>query len=254
MSLLKTPIAYEKKSGSVGFLGVLMIAMWFLLTIMAPSAARANDSAVALTAEDILPDIEAALAAKGMADGAEITLSNPGQTFYAVDAVTFSHASYNPQSGRFVLRIAGGATTITGFARLSESFPVLARAIDRGDIIQETDIVFIDSADMRAGVFLRDAKKLIGMEARRPLRAQSPLRPSDVTAPVLVEKGALVTVTFVMDGLRLTHQGVAMSAGSAGEVIAVKNIQSERMLKGVIDGRNLVSIAAPRAHLNSQES
>lgn len=254
MDIQSTSRHFQKKSGSVGFLGVLMIALWFLLTIMAPSAARANDAGMLLSVSDVLPDIEAALSKKGMAKGAEITLSNPEQTVFANGDVIFSHVSYNAQSGRFVIRPAGGAQAITGIARLSESFPVLMRNIERGDIIQETDIDYLESADMRAGAFVQDAEKLIGMEARRPLRAQVPLRASDVAAPILIKKGALVTVTFNMDGLRLTHQGVAMTSGAAGDVIGVKNIQSERILKGVIDGQNLVSIAAPRAILKTQES
>lgn len=243
----------ENKPGGVGFLGYLMIAMWFLLTILASTSVQAEE-AVALKASDILPDIEAALTANGMPNGAEIALNDPDETFALNGEVEFAHVSYNAQSGRFVMRLAGTPATIAGVARLSESFPILNRPIERGDTIQEADIAYTESADLRAGTFIQNADDLIGKEARRPLPARTPIRSSDVVAPVLVKRGALVTVTYVMQGLRLTNQGVAMASGAQGDVVTIKNVQSDRLLKGVVDGENLVRIASPRANLPQQES
>mgnify|MGYP000197523015 CR=1 FL=1 len=227
-----------------GFLGYLMIGLWFLLTIIA--SAKASEP-VTLKASDILPDIEAALSERGMPEGAEITLVNPDQAFVTTGAVEIGHMSYNARSGRFVVRLANTPAAFAGVARVIETYAVLTRPVARGEIIAEADIAYRESAGMRAGQYIRDAAALIGKEARRPLGPDTPLRSSDVAAPVLIKKGALVTVTYAAEGLRLTHQAVAMNAGAAGDVISIQNIQSERTLKGVVAGENLVRVAAPRA-------
>lgn len=236
----------------IGFLGYLMIGLWFLLTVMASTTVRAEE-AIALKASDILPDIEAALTAHGMPAGADILLADPDQAFLAAGPVEIAHVSYNARSGRFVVRLSGAGVAVSGVASISETYPVLTRAYERGEIIAESDIAYIESAEARAGRYILDGATLAGKEAKRPLAAETPLRATDVAAPVLIKKGALVTVTFAAEGLRLTHQGVAMNAGAEGDVISIQNVQSDRVLKGVVAGQNLVRVAAPRAPITSVE-
>lgn len=243
---------FEERNSGPGYLGYLFVIMWFLLTIMTVNAAHAQDAAdpvpqISLTAADILPQIEQALTAKGMSPGAEIILKDPQQTVLASGDISIAYVSYNKRSGRFVIRLEGQQTSIAGAARTIETYPTLTRAISRGDIIHETDIAFIEAANAHAGIYIRDAEDLIGKEARRPLRAQSPLRASDVKAPVLIKKGALVTLLYDIEGLRLSHQGIALSDGGAGDVIALRNVQSDRVLKAIVDGENIARVAAPRA-------
>ena len=242
-----------------GFIGYLTVVLWFLLTVLSSGPARADDivnsrQPITLRASDILPQIEAALIDKGMNGGAEVVLNSPDLTFSTSSDVAVAFTSYNERSGRFVIRLQGVSTPVAGFVRVTEVFPVLTRAINRGDIIGEHDITFVESNDKRAGYFIQDAADIIGMEARRPLSAQTPLRSSDVAAPVLVKKGALVTITYVTEGLRLSHQGVALATGSRGDVISIRNIQSERTVKAIISGENIAKIATPRTQLLKQES
>lgn len=243
---------FEKRASAPGFLGYLLVIMWLLLTIMTANAAHGQDAAdpapqITLAAADILPQIEQALTAKGMSPGAEIILKDPQQTIVTSGNMSIAYVSYNERSGRFVIRLEGQQISVSGIARTIETFPTLTRAIARGDIIDETDITFVEAANAHAGLFIRDAEDLIGKEARRPLRARSPLRASDVVTPVLIKKGALVTLLYDIEGLRLSHQGIALSDGSAGDLINLRNVQSDRVLKAIVDGENIARVAAPRA-------
>jgi flagella basal body P-ring formation protein FlgA len=203
----------NRKDTIPGFIAWVTILLWFLLAIMAAGTAQAEENqTVILTASDILPDIEAALTERGMAAGAQIVLNEPAIPVSTGGDIDIAHVSYNGQSGRFVIRLQNSQAAIMGTAKTVTSFPVLTRYIERGEIIHETDIAYVESAEARAGMFVQDAADLIGMEARRPLRPQSPLRSSDVTAPVLIKKGALITLTYAIEGLRLSHQGVARSS------------------------------------------
>ena len=246
----------EKGVSGPGFISYLLIVMWFLLTIMAANNAQAGEptdltAPIVLTAEDILPEIEKALFERGLAPGAEIILHDPRRAFSTAGDITIAHVSYNERSGRFAIRLAGSAGAIAGVAQVKEVFPTLTRRFFRGDIIQEADIAFIEATNSHAGIFIRDAEDLIGKEARRPLSAHTPLRTSDLAEPVLIKKGALVTLVYDIEGLRLSHQGVALGAGGAGDVITVRNVQSERVLKAVVSSENIARVATPRARQSS---
>lgn len=247
----------DKKSSIPGFVAYLVIMLWFLLTVMASHSARAAEAPppapVILTASDMLPEIEQALSAHGMAPGAEIVLNDPQQAVSISGQTAIGHVSYNAASGRFVIRLQQSQAAITGFARAVKSFPVLTRPLQRGEIVQEADIAFVETANAHAGVFLQDASAIIGKQARRPLRPQSPLRASDIAAPVLVKKGALISLTYVLGGLRLSHQAVALASGGAGDVISVRNVESDRILKAIIQDRNLARVATSRIQQASIE-
>ena len=230
-----------------GFVSYTAIALWFLLTIMVPVKARA-ETPIAITAADILPDIEAALMEKGVAADTEIQLEAPDTIIYVASgkAPVFDSVSVNPRSGRFLIRVRGAEGTpsaaIAGRAASSVEYPVLVQPVARGEIISENHITYRERNDLQAAFYVTDSADVIGMEARRPLQADAPLRVSDLKAPVLVKRGALVTMIYENDGLRLTHHGVAGAAGGMGDVIAVENTKSERTIKAVVTGVNRAAV------------
>lgn len=232
------------RSNLRGYLALLSFILWFLLSVLAARPAHATETQ-ALTASDLLPAIEAALMAKGVAAGVEITLTEP-QALVAVtpgaDPIV-EYASVNVATGRFLVRINGAP--IAGFAKVAARYPVLVSPLARGDLVAPENINWIETADARPDA-LTDADDLIGMEARRPLAAGAPIRKNDVAAPVLVKKGALVTMTYVATGLTLSEQGVAQATGGKGDVVEVKNVKSERVIRAVVDGKDRVRALSNR--------
>jgi flagella basal body P-ring formation protein FlgA len=240
------------------------IGLWLLLTVLTPIRADAAEAQapVIIRAADILPAIEEALMAKGVPAEAEVALAEPEATL-AVEAGTspqFDSISFNRASGRFLIRMRGfgGApsTAISGTVKIVARFPTLVAPLARGEVIEEDNIDWIETAEARPADFITEAESLVGMEARRAIEPGAPLRPSDVVAPVLVKRGALVTMTYSLSGLTLTHAGVAQTTGAKGDLIDVKNVKSERIVKAVVAGENLVAIASPRivaASLSSPE-
>ncbi|MEL6213631.1 MAG: flagellar basal body P-ring formation chaperone FlgA, partial [Pseudomonadota bacterium] len=122
----------------------------------------------------------------------------------------------------------------------------LTRSIARGDIIAESDIVYVERNDLPALSFVTNAGDVIGKVAMRPLRANTPLRANAVKAPQLVKKGALVTVRYKMSGLQVSHHGVARQSGALGDVINIMNTKSERTIKAVITGTNEARVIGAR--------
>ncbi|MEX0645904.1 MAG: flagellar basal body P-ring formation chaperone FlgA, partial [Parvularculaceae bacterium] len=240
-------------SGWRGFLGYLTFLLWLLLTMLAPVRADAGESGpVLVRAADILPAIEEALMAKGLAADAEISLANPDAviTVPADAAPVFENVSFNRASGRFLIRARGLAgapsVAIVGLAKTLARLPVLVAPLARGETVADDNIDWVETTVARPADFIMETEDLVGMEARRALQPGEPLRPIDVVAPVLVKRGSLVTMTYSASGLTLTHAGVAQEAGAKGDLIDVKNVKSEHLVKAVIAGENLVSVASAR--------
>lgn len=235
------------RAGLPGYVPFAAIALWFLLVILSASPATAQTDQ--LTARDIVPEIEAALDERGMPEGARVRLHDPDARLAA--PVTIVHTSYNPRSGRFVLRLDGAPFTLAGLAETKIAYATPDRDIARGDIIAPGDLVISETYAVRDDDVLSNAEDLIGMTARRALAAGDPISPRDVTAPTLIEKGAMVTMRYELGGLKMTHQGVALGDGRKGEIISVQNIDSERTMKGVVSAQNLVLIMPRRARATS---
>lgn len=108
---------------------------------------------------------------------------------------------------------------------------VASRAIGRGERITEADVHLArvnTSSD-----YVEDSERVIGMTARRTLRAGEVVKPTWMEAPVAVERGAAVALEAVRGGITVTAVGTAMANGHVGDQIKVRNNQSNR----VVDGR-----------------
>ena len=122
--------------------------------------------------------------------------------------------------------------------------PVLARPLSRGDVIGEGDIKWVEMrADTGRRDLIVDADQIVGQEPRMPLRADAPLRASDLRRPVLVERNAVVTVALKTPYMSLTTQAKAQDAGGKGDIVRITNLQSKRTVEAVVEGPGLVSVS-----------
>lgn len=127
---------------------------------------------------------------------------------------------------------------------------VPAHDIQRGETITEQDLDYLTVTPdrVRAGIVTVPAD-IEGREARRLLRTGELVRLDDVRRPILVAKGATVTMTFVAPGISLTATGKAMGEGGLGETIIVQNPVSFRQVACVVTAAGEVRAggAAPDA-------
>lgn len=125
-----------------------------------------------------------------------------------------------------------------------------ARSLAAGDIIQPEDVVWapVQAHLVQAGG-PRDADDVVGLTARRALRAGTPVAARDLASPQVIARNDVVTVLFVADGLTLTATGRAQRAAAAGEPVQIVNLQSGRAIEAVAvgPGRAVTGPAAARA-------
>ncbi len=171
------------------------------------------------------------------------------------EAIKVAQFNRDVRTGRFEARLtlAGGLDnvegwTVTGGIVEMREVAVPVGNLDRGDAIQAKDLVMVKRPAAQVGAdVVRPLADLIGMVPRRALKAGEMIRSADLAKPILVEKSSLVSVTYVTRGLTLTMRGRAQGAGSMGDVVKVQNLQSKKIVEGMVTGPAQVTIAGPVA-------
>jgi flagellar basal body P-ring formation protein FlgA len=163
---------------------------------------------------------------------------------------------YEPRNTRFdvtfeILNENGTASTklrFTGTAIETIEAAVLARNVERNEVLKSSDVVVERRPKAEVGADAAGRDRAVGMQARRQLRAGQALRVADLAKPDLVQRDQNVTLIYETPGLYLTVRGKALEGGTEGDVVNVMNLQSKRTVSGVVSGRGQVSItvATPR--------
>jgi flagella basal body P-ring formation protein FlgA len=141
---------------------------------------------------------------------------------------------------------------VTGTATETVDIVTAVRPLDRGEVVSADDLAVtrIPARQAHAGSATTVAS-LVGLAARRALRAGVPLGPSDFAPPVLVNRGDVVTIVYQSRGLLLTTRGKALENGARNAAIPVANLSSNRVLTAIVTGRGAVEVvgAAPTGKL-----
>lgn len=147
---------------------------------------------------------------------------------------------------------AGPAARTPAAAQRGATVEVLtyARSLSTGAVIQPEDIVWTTvQAHQAPADGADDVEAVIGLTARRPLRAGATVRATDLSRPQIIARGDMVDITYEAGGISLTLRGRALEAATAGEAFRVQNIESGRTIEVVATepGRALAGPAAAAA-------
>lgn len=126
--------------------------------------------------------------------------------------------------------------------------PVLSQPLGRGEVIRDESVTMQEMKRSPAGIdYITDINGLVGLAAKRPLRAGVPLRITDLTKPKVILKGDMVNISFVAPGLSLAVRGKALDDGVLGHTLRVINMQTNRTFEGVAVAPGHVSVTTPSA-------
>src|ERR1700716_240284 len=172
-------------------------------------------------------------------------------------AMQATSVRFDPRSNRFDVSIEIANDNVSTPTRLRFSgsaietveAAVLARGIERNEIIKASDLVVERRPKAEVGGDVASHDRPTGMQARKPLRAGQALKVADIAKPDLVQRDQNVTLTYEATGLYLTIRGKALENGTEGDVVSVLNLQSKRTVTGVVSGRGQVTVSAPAARL-----
>jgi flagella basal body P-ring formation protein FlgA len=177
-----------------------------------------------------------------------VTLDRPAPTLHleiASGPLMPTRLNIDPRSGRFDVTFQSGDSHVrlTGSAVESYDAVVLTRPVARGDVLRASDLTVErrPKAQLQADM-VRDPAAAIGMASQQALRAGQTIRTADLTRPQLVKRGEPVMVRYEVPGIVLTARGKAEEDGSLGDTINIQNVQSKRMIQGVVTGPGLVVV------------
>jgi flagella basal body P-ring formation protein FlgA len=162
-------------------------------------------------------------------------------------------------SGRFTAQLVVSAAGM-GMQRLRlagvwhevADLPVAAHRLLAGVAIGTGDLT---TARVRLGnvrgEVARAAEQIVGKAPRRMIGAGQPLVAAELTAPLVVQRGARVLMELTTPGLAVAAQGQALAAGTVGERITVLNPNSRAVVEAEVVGPNHVRVAPGSSPLSA---
>ena len=88
--------------------------------------------------------------------------------------------------------------------------------------------------------YLQDVQNVVGLVPHRLIRAGSPVTMSYFQQPIAVRSNQPVRIILRYRGIELSANGITMTRGRIGEMIRVKNAQSQKILSAkVIDSQTV---------------
>ncbi len=154
-------------------------------------------------------------------------------------------------SGRRIRTLFAAASLAGGMAvpaiAAGLTLPVPTTTIYPGEIIDESMVseLSVQPSQIGRAMVVPDRAKLIGKVARRTLLPGRPVPVIAVADPDLVARGATVEIVFQEGGMTILAQAMSLEAGSAGDSIRVRNLDSGLIVTAKVQPDGTVRVGVP---------
>lgn len=127
---------------------------------------------------------------------------------------------------------------------ITQNIAVAVREIRRGRQIQPEDVrlELQDISGKKPGRYITRLRDVIGKNAKRSIGRGEKVQRDMVSAPAEIKEGGMVIIEYRTPMLHLRMPGVALVAGNLGDFIPVRNLQSGRIVYGVVKNRTTVKV------------
>lgn len=117
----------------------------------------------------------------------------------------------------------------------------LAKNISKGQVLSQDDFVLIDRAETKFHGAFKEIKDVVGRKAKVSLASGTVVKARHLETVYLINKEDTVLVIAQNSKLMITTSAIALEEGQLGDMIAIENIKSKKILKAIITGRKKVS-------------
>ncbi|AIF53792.1 flagellar basal body P-ring formation chaperone FlgA [Pelosinus sp. UFO1] len=127
--------------------------------------------------------------------------------------------------------------------KLYRQIAVATREVNAGDLITEDALRFerMDTGKLAAG-YIMDKKKIVGLMARRSITPGAVLTDSMVVKPIVIKRSSSVTLVTRIATMEVTAVGQAMQDGYEGQLIRVRNANSNKIILGKVLNESTVEV------------
>lgn len=119
---------------------------------------------------------------------------------------------------------------------------VAATTLNKGDVITEASIVMQPQDIGDRDKPFTNKEHLLGMQVARTINAGTVLQQEHIVQPPVVKHGEMVKIFARKGPLQISTSGITRADGRPGEIIAVKNIGSNKIVQCRVDGPGAVSV------------
>lgn len=150
--------------------------------------------------------------------------------------------------GRVTVRVScEGSTPWTVFVpaqvRIFRPVAVLKTPLKRDSVIGPADIAMIEQdIGLLGRGYIADPDQAIGRKLTRPLQADQVLTPAMLQLAESVRRGDQVVIAARAGGISVRVQGEALSSGTLGQQINVRNLSSQRVVRARVVGPGQVEV------------
>jgi flagella basal body P-ring formation protein FlgA len=118
---------------------------------------------------------------------------------------------------------------------------VAKNTLERGRQIAASDVEMKkrNIVGLRDG-FMTNPDDAMGFTLKKRVRELQPIAPAHLDQPVLIERGQQIVMIAEQDGVQAKMMGEALKKGRKGDIIKVRNLQSQRVVSARVDDRGVV--------------
>ena len=133
---------------------------------------------------------------------------------------------------------------VPGQVRLYREVVIASRPLKRDNLVTDMDVVLAerDVGLLNQG-YLTALKQAIGKKLTRPLLPDQVLAPIHVQLAEAIRKGDQVVISARSGGISVRMPGEALSDGTIGRQISVRNQRSNRVIRARVVGPGQVEVA-----------
>jgi len=120
---------------------------------------------------------------------------------------------------------------------------VVAQPLAMNHIITKSDLKIesLDIGSLRKG-YINNPRHIIGQQLKYPLAIGTVINPNSLRPQKIILRGELIMLVAAAGQMEVRMSGTALSDGSLGQKVRVKNLSSKRVVEGVVDGPGIVKV------------
>lgn len=131
---------------------------------------------------------------------------------------------------------------LQAYVHINGRYPIVSRDISPGDTLESSDLDWQEGDLTRlSNRLITEPDQLIGQVAQRRIAAGQPLQIGMVKAPLVVQRGAEVTLMVKGNGFVINSSGRALDNAALGENVRVKTPSGD-IISGVASREGLVEV------------
>jgi len=196
---------------------------------------------VPFSIDDLIPSVLDAAEAQGAPTDVEVRMFGRKNGLYLpaganVQDISFESFNLSPRKDRFsavaLIPAGNGRSTrlnIGGTLEEMRDVPMFTRMISPGEVIRKSDLTWgkmaVARINSRTVLSIND---LVGQTVRRPERPGKLISTNDITVPIVIGKGSIITMMIRSGSMVLSTNGRALENGGRGDTIRVMNTKSKQ--------------------------